>query len=31
MTYEKPKVESRRELTALLAGKVSPGPDQAET
>ena len=31
MTYEKPKVESRRELKALLASTVSPGPDLGQT
>ena len=27
MTYEKPKVESRRELKALLTSKLSPRDD----
>jgi hypothetical protein len=30
MQYEKPKVEARQAIKALMVIKVSPGPDRAE-
>ena len=30
MTYEKPRIDGRRELKALLDKTVSPGPDRAD-